>query len=36
MVHERVDEIERTLRRRFPSISRAIGHAEPATPALKE
>jgi len=29
-VHEKVDELERALRLRFPSISRAIGHAEPA------
>ncbi|MGZ3410096.1 MAG: cation diffusion facilitator family transporter [Xanthobacteraceae bacterium] len=28
-VHEKVDEIERGLRRRFPSIKRVIGHAEP-------
>jgi cation diffusion facilitator family transporter len=28
-VHERVDEIERGLRRRWPSIKRVIGHAEP-------
>ena len=28
-VHERVDELERALRRRSPSIKRAIGHAEP-------
>jgi cation diffusion facilitator family transporter len=30
-VHERVDEVERALRLRFPSIKRVIGHAEPAT-----
>ena len=28
-VHERVDELERGLRRRFPAIKRVIGHAEP-------
>ena len=28
-VHDKVDEIERALRRRSPSIKRAIGHAEP-------
>ena len=28
-VHERVDEIERTLREQFPSIKRVISHAEP-------
>ena len=28
-VHEKVDEIERTLRRRSPGIKRVIGHAEP-------
>jgi divalent metal cation (Fe/Co/Zn/Cd) transporter len=28
-VHERVDEVERALRRRFPSIKRVVGHAEP-------
>jgi len=28
-VHERVDEVERALRRRWPSIKRVIGHAEP-------
>lgn len=28
-VHEKVDEIERGLRQRFPSIKRVIGHAEP-------
>jgi cation diffusion facilitator family transporter len=30
-VHEKVDEVERALRLRFPSIKRVIGHAEPAT-----
>ena len=28
-VHEKVDEVERALRRRAPSIKRVIGHAEP-------
>ena len=28
-VHERVDEVERALRARFPTITRVIGHAEP-------
>ena len=28
-VHEKVDEVERDLRRRSPSIKRVIGHAEP-------
>ncbi|MDC7785437.1 cation diffusion facilitator family transporter [Rhodoplanes sp. TEM] len=28
-VHESVDELERDLRRRYPEIRRAIGHAEP-------
>jgi cation diffusion facilitator family transporter len=28
-VHDKVDEVERGLRRRFPAIRRAIGHAEP-------
>jgi len=28
-VHERVDELERGLRRRWPMIKRVIGHAEP-------
>jgi cation diffusion facilitator family transporter len=28
-VHDRVDELERGLRRRFPEILRVIGHAEP-------
>ena len=28
-VHDKVDEVERGLRLRFPSIQRAIGHAEP-------
>lgn len=29
-VHEKVDDLERALRQRFPSIKRVIGHAEPA------
>jgi divalent metal cation (Fe/Co/Zn/Cd) transporter len=29
-VHERVDDLERSLRRQFPTIRRVIGHAEPA------
>jgi cation diffusion facilitator family transporter len=29
-VHDKVDEVERALRQRFPSIKRVIGHAEPA------
>jgi hypothetical protein len=28
-VHENVDEIERALRRAFPTITRVISHAEP-------
>ena len=28
-VHEKVDEVERALRRRAPAIKRVIGHAEP-------
>ncbi len=28
-VHEKVDEVERELRRKWPSIKRVIGHAEP-------
>jgi cation diffusion facilitator family transporter len=28
-VHEKVDDVERALRRRSPSIKRVIGHAEP-------
>jgi divalent metal cation (Fe/Co/Zn/Cd) transporter len=28
-VHQGVDEIERALRRAFPSIKRVISHAEP-------
>jgi cation diffusion facilitator family transporter len=30
-VHEKVDNVERTLRARFPPIKRVIGHAEPAS-----
>jgi divalent metal cation (Fe/Co/Zn/Cd) transporter len=28
-VHDLVDALERRLRRRFPAITRVIGHAEP-------
>ena len=28
-VHAKIDELERALRMRFPSIRRVIGHAEP-------
>lgn len=28
-VHDRVDDVERALRRRFPDIKRVVGHAEP-------
>ena len=28
-VHEKVDDVERALRRQFPAIKRVIGHAEP-------
>ncbi len=28
-VHDKVDEVERALRLRFPAIKRVIGHAEP-------
>jgi cation diffusion facilitator family transporter len=28
-VHDKVDEVERALKRRWPSIKRVIGHAEP-------
>jgi divalent metal cation (Fe/Co/Zn/Cd) transporter len=28
-VHEKVDDVEHALRRRFPAIERVIGHAEP-------
>ena len=31
-VHDCVDEIERALRRAFPSVKRVISHAEPARP----
>jgi cation diffusion facilitator family transporter len=30
-VHEKVDQLERSLRQTFPSIKRVIGHAEPAS-----
>ena len=33
-VHEKVDEIERALRRAFPSIKRVISHAEPTRATL--
>jgi divalent metal cation (Fe/Co/Zn/Cd) transporter len=29
MVHDKVDEVERGLKRRSPLIKRVIGHAEP-------
>jgi cation diffusion facilitator family transporter len=32
-VHEKVDELERALRRQWPAIKRVIGHAEPLTAA---
>jgi cation diffusion facilitator family transporter len=35
-VHEEVDELERALRRLFPSIKRVIGHAEPLTARIKD
>jgi cation diffusion facilitator family transporter len=28
-VHERVDDVERALRARFPTVKRVVGHAEP-------
>ena len=28
-VHDRIDDVERALRQRFPTIKRVIGHAEP-------
>jgi divalent metal cation (Fe/Co/Zn/Cd) transporter len=28
-VHDKIDELERALRQRFPSIKRVVGHAEP-------
>jgi divalent metal cation (Fe/Co/Zn/Cd) transporter len=28
-VHEKVDEVERTLKARSPQVARVIGHAEP-------
>jgi cation diffusion facilitator family transporter len=31
-VHQNVDEIERALRREFPTVKRVISHAEPARP----
>ncbi|HEX2653772.1 MAG TPA: cation diffusion facilitator family transporter [Xanthobacteraceae bacterium] len=32
-VHEKVDEVERALRRQWPTIKRVIGHAEPTRPS---
>jgi cation diffusion facilitator family transporter len=32
-VHDQIDELERALRERFPTIKRVIGHAEPKAPA---
>ena len=32
-VHDNVDEIERALRRAFPTVKRVISHAEPARDA---
>ncbi len=34
-VHERVDELERALRIKWPSIKRVIGHAEPLPPSRR-
>jgi cation diffusion facilitator family transporter len=34
VVHEKVDEVERKLRTRSPSIKRVIGHTEPASRAV--
>ncbi len=34
-VHENVDEIERALRRAFPTVKRVISHAEPPRRAVK-
>lgn len=31
-IHEKVDDLERALRERWPSIRRVIGHAEPLAP----
>jgi cation diffusion facilitator family transporter len=33
-VHDKVDTVERALRRRFPSIKRVISHAEPRRPTV--
>jgi divalent metal cation (Fe/Co/Zn/Cd) transporter len=30
IAHERVDDLERALRDRFPTIKRVIGHTEPS------
>jgi cation diffusion facilitator family transporter len=35
-VHDLVDAVERRLRRRFPAITRVIGHAEPQRQGIKE
>ena len=35
-VHEQVDDVERALRLRFPTIKRVIGHAEPALPCRSQ
>jgi divalent metal cation (Fe/Co/Zn/Cd) transporter len=32
-VHEKVDDLERALRERWPSIRRVVGHAEPLKPS---
>ena len=34
-VHEKVDDLERALRAKWPSIKRVIGHAEPLLPGRK-
>jgi divalent metal cation (Fe/Co/Zn/Cd) transporter len=34
-VHEKVDELERALRGKWPSIKRVIGHAEPLPPGQR-
>jgi cation diffusion facilitator family transporter len=34
-VHEKVDDVERALRRRWPQIKRVIGHAEPRPSRLQ-
>jgi cation diffusion facilitator family transporter len=35
-VHEKVDDLERALRQRFPVIKRVIGHAEPSRPSPQQ